>query len=295
MIKLMTCIECPQGCRLAVETGGSRFLSVTGHNCPRGETYARQETEAPMRTLTATVLTSGLEVRMLPVRTSKPIPKSRLPEAMEAVKRIVITSPVNTGAVIAGNFLGLDADLVATRELRMLKSIAAIVFLSVFAAGVSAHAQTGGAIAPARGQWNTEKRLGRVEKRIGKVEKRVTALERGGAPSAADGREDAGTQPVGVALVSKKQAVGRGEIGIRLVLEFKNLLSYTIQGFSGTLVFRPEGGSVYLRRISYAHPIPSGDTAQIELTINSDQIKQYLRFVKARTLQVVLTNQQLHE
>ena len=117
MIRLMTCIECPQGCRLTVDTDGARVLSVTGHKCPRGGSYAKQEVEAPMRTLTTAVLTRGLELNMLPVRTNKPIPKSRLLEAMEAVKRITLTSPVKTGSVIAENFLGLGVDLIAAREL----------------------------------------------------------------------------------------------------------------------------------------------------------------------------------
>jgi CxxC motif-containing protein len=121
MNRKMTCIECPKGCRLEVETdGGSRVSSVAGHECPRGEKYAKQEVEAPMRTLTSAVLTSGLELKMLPVRTNKPIPKAKLPEAMAAVKRITQGSPVKTGSVIVKNFLGLGVDLVATRELELL-------------------------------------------------------------------------------------------------------------------------------------------------------------------------------
>jgi CxxC motif-containing protein len=113
----MTCIECPQGCLLEVETDGSRFISVTGYKCKRGQAYARRETEAPARTLTTSVLTRGLELKMLPVRTSKPIPREKLGEAMEAVKRIVVTSPVKAGTVIAPDFLGLGADLLACRRL----------------------------------------------------------------------------------------------------------------------------------------------------------------------------------
>ncbi len=120
MKRAMTCIECPQGCRLEIEADGSRVISVAGHKCRRGDAYARQETEAPMRTLTTSVLTKGLELKMLPVRTSKPIPKDKLMEAMEAVKRITVTSPVKTGTVVAKNFLGLGADLVACRPLGKL-------------------------------------------------------------------------------------------------------------------------------------------------------------------------------
>jgi len=117
MKRLMTCIECPQGCRLEIEAEGGRVVSVAGHKCPRGEKYARQEVEAPMRTLTTSVLTGGLELKMLPVRTSKPIPKEKLFETMAAVKRLVVSSPVKAGAVVATDFLGLGVDLVACRSL----------------------------------------------------------------------------------------------------------------------------------------------------------------------------------
>lgn len=117
MKRTMTCIECPQGCSLEVEADGSRVISVSGQKCKRGDKYARQETEAPMRTLTTSVLTKGLELKMLPVRTSKPIPKGRLFDAMDAVKRLTVTSPVKAGSVIATDLIGLGADLVACRPL----------------------------------------------------------------------------------------------------------------------------------------------------------------------------------
>ena len=117
MIRHMTCIECPQGCHLTVDANGLSVISVAGHKCPRGGNYAKQEVEAPMRTLTTAVRTKDLELKMLPVRTNKPIPKEKLLEAMEAVKLMTLTSPVKTGSVIAENFLGLGADLRATREL----------------------------------------------------------------------------------------------------------------------------------------------------------------------------------
>lgn len=120
MKKTMTCIQCPQGCSLTVEADGSRLIEVTGGKCKRGPAYARQETEAPLRTLTTSVLTRGLELKMLPVRTSGPIPKEKLFTAMEAVKRLTVTSPVKTGAVVAADFLGLGVDLVACRSLDKL-------------------------------------------------------------------------------------------------------------------------------------------------------------------------------
>ena len=162
-------------------------------------------------------------------------------------------------------------------------------------AGDTALAPPGDPTAAVRGRADTEKRLGKVEKRVGKIEKRVTILEESRNGASAAEQANLKVQPLAVAFISKKQSIGEGEIGVKLVLEFKNLTSYTINGFSGTLVLKPEGGSIYLRKISYSHPVGSGDSAQIELTISSDQTKQYLKFVKARTVTVVLTNQQLHE
>ena len=120
MKRTMTCIECPQGCLLETETDGSAVVSVTGNKCKRGGLYARQEIEAPMRTLTTSLLTRGLAPKMLPVRTSGPIPKGKLPEAMAAARLLVVTSPVKAGDVVAVDFLGLGADLLACRELKKI-------------------------------------------------------------------------------------------------------------------------------------------------------------------------------
>ena len=120
MKRIMICIECPQGCRLEIEADGAHIKGVSGHKCKRGDKYARQEVEAPMRTLTTSVLTRGLELKMLPVRTSGPVPKEKLFPAMDAIKRLTVTSPVKAGAVVAENFLGLGVDLIACRSLGRL-------------------------------------------------------------------------------------------------------------------------------------------------------------------------------
>ncbi|MBU2573434.1 MAG: DUF1667 domain-containing protein [Elusimicrobia bacterium] len=116
MNRLMICIECPQGCRLSVETGGSRVISVTGQECECGENYARQEIENPVRTLTASVLTGSPALKMLPVRTSAPIPKEKIFPAMEEIKKIKVPFPVETGDAVVKNFMGLGVDLLATRK-----------------------------------------------------------------------------------------------------------------------------------------------------------------------------------
>jgi CxxC motif-containing protein len=120
MIKKMTCIACPIGCQLEVDVEGGRAIKITGNKCEKGPIYAKQEIENPTRILTASVLTDGLNLKILPVRTSKAIPKNKLGEAMEAILKIKISKPVKVGSVLVNNFLDSGVDLIATREAEVL-------------------------------------------------------------------------------------------------------------------------------------------------------------------------------
>ncbi|MEK6733436.1 MAG: DUF1667 domain-containing protein, partial [Candidatus Omnitrophota bacterium] len=108
MNKKLTCIECPKSCRLAVDVENGKVIKVTGNECPKGEKYAMSEVENPARILTSVILGQGLELKMIPVRTDKPMPKSRIFEAMNEIKKIKVQKPLSAGDVIIKNFLGLD-------------------------------------------------------------------------------------------------------------------------------------------------------------------------------------------
>lgn len=112
----LVCIECPKGCVLTVNIQGNKVVSVTGCGCPKGEMYALAEMESPARILTTTVLSEGLALKMIPVKTDRPIPKDKLFAAMKEIKKIKIRTPVYPGTIIAEKFLGLQVNLVATRE-----------------------------------------------------------------------------------------------------------------------------------------------------------------------------------
>lgn len=78
-VKKFTCIVCPVGCELVatLTDDGKTVISVEGNSCKRGVTYAVEELTAPKRTLTSTVRIVGADDKLLPVRTSRPIPKAR--------------------------------------------------------------------------------------------------------------------------------------------------------------------------------------------------------------------------
>lgn len=116
MHKQLTCIECPMSCALTVDIENCLLVKVEGNKCPKGLEYARTEVENPLRILTGTVLAAGLPLKMVPVRTDKPIPKAKILEAASQMKKIRINKSVSIGEIIVQNFLGLGVNLIATRQ-----------------------------------------------------------------------------------------------------------------------------------------------------------------------------------
>jgi len=113
--KKMTCIVCPIGCELCIEKDMHDNIIVTGNKCPRGEQYAIEEMIAPKRVLTSTIKINGWIYPVIPVRTSKPIPKEKIFDVMNILSDIEITAPLKLGAVVIENILGTGVDIITTR------------------------------------------------------------------------------------------------------------------------------------------------------------------------------------
>ena len=115
-MKNLICIVCPKGCHLQVDEDNG--YAVTGNSCPRGAEYGKTELLHPTRVLTSTVRVDGGLHRRLPVKTTAPIPKELLFQAMEALNGVTLTAPVTVGQVVIANLLGPGVDVVATREMK---------------------------------------------------------------------------------------------------------------------------------------------------------------------------------
>ena len=113
-MKTLTCIVCPKGCTLTVDAACE---NVTGNGCSRGRDYGLNEVKNPTRVLTTTVAIENAVHPRLPVKTSAPIPKGKLLEAMAFIATVRVTSPVRLGDVIVPDFLNTGADLVACRNM----------------------------------------------------------------------------------------------------------------------------------------------------------------------------------
>ena len=116
MKKEIICTVCPRGCRITVEGEGEIIQSISGFTCKRGETYAAAEFTHPVRILTTTVKIAGREDALVPVRSSKPIPKEKLFDAMDVIRSKTVSAPVRQYDVIIPDILGTGADIVATGD-----------------------------------------------------------------------------------------------------------------------------------------------------------------------------------
>ena len=114
--KEMICINCPIGCTVTAEKTADGF-KVTGNTCPRGEKYAIAELTHPTRTLTTTVKVANREGIYLPVKTSAPISKEKLFEAMKELSKVTVNAPIAQGDVVFPAVCG-ESDIIATGSVK---------------------------------------------------------------------------------------------------------------------------------------------------------------------------------
>lgn len=116
MLKTITCICCPKGCQITLDTDNPAE-TIKGFSCPQGHDYALRELTHPMRTISSTVeIKGGLHPR-IPVKTHGDIPKEKIFEVMEEINKISCTSPVKCGDVLLENVLDTGIDIVACRDM----------------------------------------------------------------------------------------------------------------------------------------------------------------------------------
>lgn len=115
--KELICISCPLGCILEVDISDETSISVKGNSCKRGEVYGIKECTNPTRIVTSTVVVKNGTEEVLPVKTEKDIPKSRIFDCVRLLKNIAVEAPVNIGDVIVENVLDTGVNIVATKKI----------------------------------------------------------------------------------------------------------------------------------------------------------------------------------
>ncbi|MBY9010998.1 MAG: DUF1667 domain-containing protein [Candidatus Lokiarchaeota archaeon] len=116
VVKVIRCIVCPTGCQIQAISKGSDIV-FEGYTCNRGLEYAQQEYFEPKRILTTTIRVENGFLPLIPVRTSKPILKEKLNEALNEIAKTLVNAPIEMGEILIENILGLEANVIASRNL----------------------------------------------------------------------------------------------------------------------------------------------------------------------------------
>lgn len=112
--KIITCITCPVGCDITVTAENGEITSISGFDCKRGETYARNEFTHPARILTTIIKVKGGNAPLVPVRSTGVIPMEKLLPCMEIIRKTEISAPVESLHVLIPNILETGIDIIAT-------------------------------------------------------------------------------------------------------------------------------------------------------------------------------------
>ena len=116
MLKTITCICCPKGCLVTLDTENPEE-TIKGFGCPQGKEYAIGELTHPMRTISSTVeIKGGLHPR-IPVKTNGNIPKEKIFEVIDEINKISVESPVKCGDILLENVLDTGVNIVACRDM----------------------------------------------------------------------------------------------------------------------------------------------------------------------------------
>lgn len=113
--EIITCINCPVGCRMEVTHQGETVLSVQGNTCKRGDAYARQECVKPLRMVTAVAPVKGRDIPVS-LKTRTPIPKQMINDCMRAVMDAAFEAPIRAGDVLIPDVCGSGVDVIATKS-----------------------------------------------------------------------------------------------------------------------------------------------------------------------------------
>lgn len=110
MTKELTCIMCPVGCSLKVQTIKG-VTKVTGNSCPRGAEYGAKEVTAPERILTTV---KNYKDGTISLKSSRPVPKNKVDDCLKFIATQPECKTAKLGKAYIKNILGLKVDILIT-------------------------------------------------------------------------------------------------------------------------------------------------------------------------------------
>lgn len=115
MIKEIICNKCDKNCILAIDKYDEK-AEIKGNLCDQGISYANGEINSNKDILTTLVRIKGAKLKVVSVKSIKPIDKSLWIECSKALSRLYVGVPIKIGDVVCKNVLNTGVDVVCTKN-----------------------------------------------------------------------------------------------------------------------------------------------------------------------------------
>ena len=116
----VTCILCPNACQLGVHFDKDKreITDLENSRCKRGIKYAMEEIFDPKRSVMTVVPIESKSWKVTSVLTAEPIPKNKIFDVYDEIKKVRLKAPVKRGDVLISNVCNLGVDIIITRTVR---------------------------------------------------------------------------------------------------------------------------------------------------------------------------------
>ena len=112
------CAICPIKCRILIRVDeNGEIKRTTGYGCTRGKNYATEQIPSPRAVFTGEVaVTVDESVVMIPVTTTRPIPRDAFGYASDILTKISPMPPIKKGESIIIDFMERGVNLIALED-----------------------------------------------------------------------------------------------------------------------------------------------------------------------------------
>lgn len=116
MGKNIVCNKCEEYCILEIKNDDV-FFEYFGNECKNNVDVKEIEIVSDKDILTSLVRIKGAEVKVVSVKSSKPIDKSLFMKCSRALSRINVGAPIRIGDIVCKNLLNLGVDIICTKNI----------------------------------------------------------------------------------------------------------------------------------------------------------------------------------
>lgn len=116
----ITCILCPNACQLGVHFDGKKreITHLENSRCKRGMKYAMEEIFEPKRSVMTVVPIESKFWKVTSVLTAEPVPKDKIFDVYNEIKKMRLKAPVKRGDVLIPNVCNLGVNVIITRTVK---------------------------------------------------------------------------------------------------------------------------------------------------------------------------------